>query len=118
MCLASHHFQTLVPNKICQGLGSRPNQTYNGTGVPLGLITAFLMSIAVRARRNKVVTGQQGLLGEIGVAETSLSPSGKVFIHGELWDAVSTLADPAGERIVVRGVDGLTLRVDPVAAMR
>jgi membrane-bound serine protease (ClpP class) len=86
--------------------------------VPLGIITAFLMSIAVRARRNKVVTGQQGLLGEIGVAETSLSPSGKVFIHGELWDAVSTLAVPAGERIVVRGVDGLTLRVDPVAAMR
>ena len=86
--------------------------------VPLGLITAFLMSIAVRARRNKVVTGQQGLIGEIGIAETALSPSGKVFVHGELWDAVSTLSVPAGERIVVRGVDALTLRVDPVAATR
>ncbi|MGA9474657.1 MAG: nodulation protein NfeD [Terriglobales bacterium] len=86
--------------------------------VPLGIITAFLMSIAVRARRNKVVTGQQGLIGEIGIAETALSPSGKVFIHGELWDAVSTLSVPAGERIVVRGVDALTLRVDPVAATR
>ena len=86
--------------------------------VPLGLITAFLMSIAVRARLNKVVTGQQGLIGEIGIAETALSPSGKVFVHGELWDAVSTLSVPAGERIVVRGVDALTLRVDPVAATR
>jgi membrane-bound serine protease (ClpP class) len=86
--------------------------------VPLGLITAFLMSIAVRARRNKVVTGQQGLIGEIGIAETALSPSGKVFVHGELWDAVSTLSVPAGEHIVVRGVDALTLRVDPVAATR
>jgi membrane-bound serine protease (ClpP class) len=86
--------------------------------VPLGIITAFLMSIAVRARRNKVVTGQQGLVGEIGVAETALSPSGKVFVHGELWDAVSTLSIPAGERVVVRQVDGLTLRVDPVVATR
>jgi len=80
--------------------------------IPLGIITAFLMSIAVRARRNKVVTGQQGLVGEVGVAETSLSPGGKVFIHGELWDAVSTLNIPAGERVVVRQVDGLTLRVE------
>jgi membrane-bound serine protease (ClpP class) len=86
--------------------------------VPLGIITAFLMSIAVRARRNKVVTGQQGLIGEIGVAETALSPSGKVFIHGEIWDAVSTLNVPAGEHVVVRQVDGFTLRVDSVAASR
>jgi membrane-bound serine protease (ClpP class) len=84
--------------------------------VPLGLITSFLMSIALRARHNKVVTGQQGLIDEIGVAETALSPSGKVFIHGEIWNAVSTLDVPAGERIVVRQIDGLTLRVDPVAA--
>jgi membrane-bound serine protease (ClpP class) len=86
--------------------------------VPLGIITAFLMRIAVRARRNKVVTGQQGLVGEIGIAETALSPSGKIFVHGELWDAVSTLNIPAGERVIVRQVDGLTLRVDPVATAK
>jgi membrane-bound serine protease (ClpP class) len=86
--------------------------------IPLGLITAFLMSIAVRARRNKIVTGKQGLIGEIGIAQTMLAPSGKVFVHGELWDAVSTIPVPAGEQIVVRQVDGLTLRVDPVAATR
>jgi membrane-bound serine protease (ClpP class) len=83
--------------------------------VPLGIITAFLMGIAVRARRNKVVTGEQGLIGEIGIAETMLAPGGKVFVHGELWDAVSTASIPAGEHVVVRQVDGLTLRVDPVA---
>ena len=83
--------------------------------IPLGVITAFLMSIAVRARRNKVVTGKQGLVGEIGIAETVLAPTGKVFIHGELWDAVSALNIPAGERVIVRQVDGLTLRVEPVA---
>jgi membrane-bound serine protease (ClpP class) len=83
--------------------------------VPLGIITAFLMGIAVRARRNKVVTGEEGLIGEIGVAETMLAPAGKVFVHGELWDAVSAAPIPAGEHVVVRQVDGLTLRVDAVA---
>jgi membrane-bound serine protease (ClpP class) len=83
--------------------------------VPLGLITAFLMSIAVRARRNKIVTGEQGLIGEIGIAQSSLTPAGKVFVHGELWDAVSVIPVPAGERIVIRNVDGLTLRVEPTA---
>src|SRR5271157_375537 len=86
--------------------------------IPLGIITAFLMSIAVRARRNKIVTGKQGLIGEIGIAQSTLAPSGKVFVHGELWDAVASVPVPAGERIVIRQVDGLTLRVDPVAAAK
>src|SRR5271157_2597345 len=86
--------------------------------IPLGLITVFLMSIVVRARRNKVVTGEQGMIGEIGIAQTTLAPAGKVFVHGELWDAVSTVPIPAGERVVVRQVDGLTLRVDPVTAAK
>ncbi len=84
-----------------------------GVSIPFGIITAFLMSIAVRARRNKIVTGEQGMIGEIGIAQSPLAPAGKVFVHGELWDAVSTIPIPAGERVVVRQVDGLTLKVDP-----
>ena len=81
--------------------------------IPLGLITAFLMTIALKARRNKVVTGAQGLVGETGVVQTALSPRGKVFVHGELWDAVAPAALPAGQLVVVRRIDGLTLQVDP-----
>jgi membrane-bound serine protease (ClpP class) len=84
--------------------------------IPLGVITALLMTIALRARRNKIVTGEQGLVGETGVVQTALSPQGKVFVHGELWDAVGSASLPAGQLVVVRGVDGLTLRVDAVAA--
>src|SRR5579884_337264 len=84
--------------------------------IPLGLITAFLMSIAVRARRNKVVTGAQGLVGEIGIARTPLSPEGKVFVHGELWNAVSSVPVGVGEMVVVRRIDGLRLEVEPVPA--
>jgi len=82
--------------------------------IPLGAITATIMSLALKARRNKVVTGAQGLVGEVGVAQTALSPSGKVFIHGELWDAVSSAQIAAGQRVVVRRVDGLQLEVEPV----
>jgi len=84
--------------------------------IPLGLITAFLMSIALKARRNKLVSGAQGLIGETGVAQTPLSPQGKIFVHGELWDAVSSLEVSVGQSVVVRRVDGLVLTVDPVAA--
>src|SRR5229473_348934 len=84
--------------------------------IPLGLITAFLMTIALKARRNKVVTGAQGLVGETGVAQTALVPRGKVFVHGELWDAVSSSDIPVGQLVVVRQVDGLTLQVDPLPA--
>ena len=83
--------------------------------IPLGAITAFLMTIALKARRNKVVTGEQGLVGETGVAQTALSPQGKVFVHGELWDAVASSLLPVGQLVVVRKVDGLILQVEPLA---
>jgi len=89
-----------------------------GVSIPLGAITVFLMSIALKARANKVVTGAQGLVGEIGIAQTPLSPHGKVFVHGELWDATSTVSVAAGQTVVVRGVDGLQLRVDPSPAVQ
>jgi membrane-bound serine protease (ClpP class) len=62
------------------------------------------------------MTGEQGLVGETGIAQTPLAPRGKVFVHGELWDAVSSTNVPAGETVVVRRVDGLQLQVDPLAA--
>jgi membrane-bound serine protease (ClpP class) len=86
--------------------------------VPLGLITFFLMSIALKARANKVVTGAQGLVGEIGTAQSELSPEGKVFVHGEVWDAVASGNVAAGQIIVVRSVNGLQLQVDPAPPPR
>jgi membrane-bound serine protease (ClpP class) len=84
--------------------------------IPLGLITIFLMSIALKARRNKVTTGTQGLIGEIAVARTPLDPEGKVFVHGELWNAISPVPVQIGEQVRVRSVAELKLQVEPVAA--
>ncbi|MFY9793991.1 MAG: nodulation protein NfeD [Candidatus Sulfotelmatobacter sp.] len=86
--------------------------------IPLGLITAFLMTLALKARRNKVVTGSEGMVGQIGLAQSNLSPKGKVFVHGELWDAVSSCDVSAGQSVVVNRVDGLLLQVAPLAVTR
>ena len=81
--------------------------------IPFALITMFLLSLAVRARRNKSLMGGEGLLNEIGEARTALAPAGKVFVHGEYWDAVSsTPVEPGGEVRVV-AIDGMKLTVEP-----
>ena len=81
--------------------------------VPIGVITIFLMSLALRARRGRVTTGREGMIGEIGIARTGLEPAGKVFVHGELWNATAKTSVAAGARVRVAGVDGLQLLVEP-----
>ena len=68
-----------------------------GLALPFSAITMFLLSLAVRARRSKVETGREGMVGETGAAVTPLAPEGKVFVHGEYWDAVALRAR-AGRR--------------------
>jgi len=81
--------------------------------VPLGAITVFLMGIALKARQNKRVSGIDGMIGEVGTAQTPLVPEGKVSIHGEIWNAVSSAQIGAGESVRVTAVEGLKLRVEP-----
>jgi membrane-bound serine protease (ClpP class) len=73
------------------------------------------MTIAMQARRNKVVTGEQGLIGEVGVVSLPLMPAGKVLLRGAIWDAVAPINLDVGQHIVVRGVQNLVLQVEPVS---
>jgi membrane-bound serine protease (ClpP class) len=84
-----------------------------GLAIPFALITSFLLSIVVRARRNKVVTGIEGMLGLPGIAVSELNPSGTVQVRGEYWNAQSSARVPASEPVRITGIDGLTLRVEP-----
>ena len=81
--------------------------------IPLAGITVFLMTIALKARRNKVVTGEQGLIGEFGVARSAMTPAGKVFVRGEVWDAVANGNLDQGQPVIVRSVHDLVLQVEP-----
>jgi membrane-bound serine protease (ClpP class) len=82
--------------------------------LPFSAITALLLSLVVRARRNKVETGAEGMIGEVGSAITELAPAGKVFVHGEYWDAVSSRPAPAGARVRVVSMEKLRLTVEPL----
>jgi membrane-bound serine protease (ClpP class) len=70
-----------------------------------------VISYAIKAQLSKVKTGREGLLGEIGTASSDIAPRGKVFVHGELWDARSAEPIAAGERVRVTAVEEITLRV-------
>lgn len=83
------------------------------TAIPFAIITTFLVSLVLRAHRNKVVTGEEGMIAEIGEARTALTPRGKVFVHGEYWDAESTIPVQPGARVRVVQVDGMLLKVEP-----
>jgi membrane-bound serine protease (ClpP class) len=75
------------------------------------LVVGFLVFMALRALREPVRTGAEGLIHEIGLARSPLSPRGKVFVHGELWDAVADEPVEAGEAVEVVAVRNLTLAV-------
>ena len=85
-----------------------------GVAIPFALITMFLVSIVIQARRNKVITGASGMIDEVGIARTALEPEGQVLVRGEYWEAIGTTNIPAGARVRVQGVEGLKLRVGPV----
>jgi membrane-bound serine protease (ClpP class) len=83
--------------------------------IPFALITMFLLTLAIRARRNKSLMGGEGLIDEIGQARTALAPAGKVFVHGEYWDAESSSPVEPGQEVRIVAIEGMKLRVEPKA---
>jgi membrane-bound serine protease (ClpP class) len=85
-----------------------------GLALPFSAITMLLLTLAMRARRGKVETGSEGMIGLTGSAITELSPDGKIFVRGEYWDAKSLHPVTAGARVRVTAIDKLKLTVEPV----
>lgn len=79
--------------------------------VSLGLISTFLVTLVIKAHRRKTIVGGEGLIGQIGLAKTNISAKGKVYIHGEIWDAQSEEKVKKGEQVVIEKVKGLKLMV-------
>ena len=88
--------------------------------VSLVLVTAaltggfFLYAVGagIRAQKKRIVTGKEGMIGETAVAMTDIDPSGKVFVEGEWWNAV-TEGEPIkkGEHVRITGIEKLTVIV-------
>lgn len=79
---------------------------------PIAAITVFLVRLVYLSHRRKSVTGEEGMLGEAGIAKTDIHTEGKVLVHGEYWNASSDLPIPAGSRIRVVKVEGLKVEVE------
>jgi membrane-bound serine protease (ClpP class) len=83
----------------------------------LVLISGFFVVVSglvFKSHLAKPRTGAQGLIGEIGVVRESLMPEGKVFVHGELWNATSKDPIQTGTRVRVVNIVNLVLEVEPV----
>ncbi|MFA5644902.1 MAG: nodulation protein NfeD [Candidatus Ratteibacteria bacterium] len=79
--------------------------------VASALLLWGIFSFLAVTRRRKVATGNEGMIGEIGRALTSLSPEGMVFVRGEYWTAFSDTPIPEGSTIEVVALSGLRLKV-------
>lgn len=80
------------------------------------LATAFtllVVGMGVRAIRRRPVTGQEGMVGLVGVARSDFTPHGQLLVHGELWDAISQEPLKAGDHAEVVRIEGLKLHVKP-----
>jgi membrane-bound serine protease (ClpP class) len=83
----------------------------------IGLISGFFIVVAglvFRAQISKPASGARGLVGEIGTVKKALTPEGKVFVHGELWNARAKQAVDENARVRVVRVVNLMLEVEPV----
>jgi membrane-bound serine protease (ClpP class) len=76
-----------------------------------GLALALVAFVLVRDRRRRSVTGAEGLVGEAGFTVGTVHGSGKVKVHGEIWNAVSNVPIEPGRPVVVEAVEGLRVRV-------
>lgn len=77
----------------------------------LGLFSLFICAKIIQGHLKKSKSGKEGLIGEKGTAYTNISKRGKVFIHGEIWNAIASEEVKKGEEIEVIDVKNLTLTV-------
>ena len=86
--------------------------------IPAVLVSAaffiFAVTRAINARLKKPTTGMEGLIGEVGIVSTPITPEGKVSLHGEFWNATSDQELNEGEKIQVIGIVNLKLKVKKI----
>ena len=78
------------------------------------MFSAFFLGItylAIKAHREKPISGAEGLIGEKGVVERWEKDKGLVFVHGEYWNAESDEKLAPGDKVEVKAIKGLTLNV-------
>lgn len=117
--LASMTFGSLILVETAEPLLQISRSVILGAvGVTAGFL-ALVLFFVVRTQRSRFVSGLESLVGEKGAAATDLAPFGKVFVHGEYWNAFSERPVRQGEKVEVVAIRGnLELEVTPLSEER
>jgi membrane-bound serine protease (ClpP class) len=83
-----------------------------GITLPFAAITIFLMRLVILSHRKKSVTGEEGMIGEMGLALTDIQEEGKVRVHGEIWQASSSSPIRSGDKVKVLAISGMKVEVE------
>ncbi|MFI5167389.1 MAG: nodulation protein NfeD [Thermoanaerobaculales bacterium] len=86
------------------------------TALAVAFVVIFLLTRVLKTQKRQPITGTEGMIGELGEVAIALEPDGKIFVHGEYWDATSRVALQAGAAVRVVRVDGKRLEVEPAGA--
>jgi len=86
-----------------------------GATIVTALFFLFVVGFGIRAQRRKVVTGIEGLLGELGEVVVTLSPAGTIIVQGEIWNAESLSGTiDKGEKVRIKEMKNLKLFVEKI----
>jgi membrane-bound serine protease (ClpP class) len=101
---------TLLIDTEVEGFGI-PLPVIAATALASGALIVLVGGMALRARRSRVVSGAEEMVGAVGEV---IDPQGWAFVHGERWQVRSRQPLSAGQKIRVSRIDGLTLDVEPI----
>ncbi|MEQ8800203.1 MAG: NfeD family protein, partial [Salinisphaeraceae bacterium] len=90
-----------------------PLAIIGATATAAALLMFLIVYLFARSRRERVVTGREGLIGATAEASEDFDQRGWVLLHGESWQATTTTPVRAGQSVTVTGVDGLVVSVTP-----
>lgn len=82
------------------------------TFIFISLFFVVVSALVFKSQISKSRSGLEGLIGETGTVKQDIAPEGKVFVHGELWNAISKNPLRAGTKVKVVKVEGLVVEVE------
>jgi membrane-bound serine protease (ClpP class) len=89
-------------------------KTALGVVLPFAAIFMLLLFALLKSLRQKVSTGDAGMIGLVGVADSEIAGGGRVKVRGEYWSACSSVPISAGKRVKIVAIENLTLKVEEI----
>lgn len=82
----------------------------------------FILTFAIRAQRRQPITGQQGMVGQIGTARDTFDEAGNLYrgtimLKGEIWQATASHPIQFGDEVRVSQMQGMKVQVEPIAEL-